>query len=126
MHLPSNQASRESLPSPPGGTRTDLNGVGEKAFYETLPGLEAHASAQGASRRFQGQRVRGPLGLVAPVAQDSLVKQGLASFANTLLMQSSPSRSLEEVTRIDLNSTLKKDSARPGNSSADRLQLVRN
>ncbi len=70
----------------PGGTRTDLTGVGEKAFYETLPGLEGTSLPP----KVRLVAFKGNVYVVlsdshAPAAQDAMVKQGLTSFANTLL-----------------------------------------
>ena len=79
------QSSRESYLAP-GGTRADLSGVGEKAFYETLPGLEGTTLPPKVRLvAFKGNVYVVLSDSYAPVAQDSLVKQGLASFANTLL-----------------------------------------
>jgi len=67
----------------PGGRRTDLSGVGEKAFYETVPGQSGTTLPP---------KVRLVAYVVlsdsyAPAAQDAMVKQGLTTFANTLLKQ---------------------------------------
>jgi hypothetical protein len=72
----------------PGGTRTDLSGVGEKAFYETVPGQ----SGTTLPPKVRLVAFKGNLYVVlsdsyAPAAQDAMVKQGLTSFANTLLKQ---------------------------------------
>jgi len=69
-----------------GGTRTELSGVGEKAFYETLPGLEGTSLPP----KVRLVAFKGNVYVVlsdshAPAAQDAMVKQGLTSFANTLL-----------------------------------------
>lgn len=70
----------------PGGTRTDLTGVGDKAFYETVPGQ----SGTTLPPKVRLVALKGKLYVVlsdsyAPAAQDAMVKQGLSSFANTLL-----------------------------------------
>ena len=66
----------------PGGTRRELSGVGEKAFYETVPGQIAPKVRLVA---FKGKvYVILSDAYVAP-GQDALVKQGLTSLANTLL-----------------------------------------
>ena len=69
----------------PGGTRTDVAGVGEKAFYQSEPTGSGLLTA-----KVLFEAVKGPIVVtfrasnVAP-ADDAMVKQGLASFANTLL-----------------------------------------
>ena len=74
------QAHQEYLA--PGGTRTDLSGVGEKAFYETIPGQTAPkvrlVAFKGNVYVILSDAHVGP-------GQDAMVKQGLVSFANTLL-----------------------------------------
>ena len=72
----------------PGGKRTDLTGVGDKAFYETVPGM----SGTTLPPKVRLVAFKGNLYVVlsdsyAPAAQDAMVKQGLTSFANTLLAQ---------------------------------------
>ena len=69
-----------------GGTRTELSGVGEKAFYEIVPGQEGTTSPP----KVRLVAFKGNVYVVlsdswAPADQDAMVKQGLASFANTLL-----------------------------------------
>jgi hypothetical protein len=70
----------------PGGTRTDLTGVGDNAFYETLPGM----SGTTLPPKVRLVAVKGSIYVVlsdsyAPASQDAMIKQGLRSFANTLL-----------------------------------------
>ena len=71
----------------PGGTRTDVAGVGEKAFYQSEPTGSGLPTA-----KVLFEAVKGPIVVtfrasnVAP-ADDAMVKQGLSSFANTLLAQ---------------------------------------
>jgi hypothetical protein len=70
----------------PGGTRTDLSGVGDKAFYETVPGMAGTTLPP----KVRLVAFKGNLYVIlsdshAPAAQDAIVKQGLVSFANTLL-----------------------------------------
>jgi len=69
-----------------GGTRTELSGVGEKAFYETVPG-QAGTTAPPKVRlvAFKGNVYVVLSDSHAPAAEDAMVKQGLTSFANTLL-----------------------------------------
>ncbi len=60
--------------------------MGEKAFYETLPGLEGTSLPP----KVRLVAFKGNVYVVlsdshAPAAQDAMVKQGLTSFANTLL-----------------------------------------
>jgi hypothetical protein len=79
------QSSRQDYLAP-GGTRTDLAGVGDKAFYETLPGMAGTTLPP----KVRLVAFKGHLYVVlsdsyAPAAQDAMVKQGLMSFANTLL-----------------------------------------
>ncbi len=71
---------------PPGATRTDLSGVGEKAFYETVPG-QAGTTLPPKVRlvAFKGNIYVILSDSYAPADQDAMVKQGLTSFANTLL-----------------------------------------
>jgi hypothetical protein len=69
-----------------GGTRAELSGVGEKAFYETVPGLEGTTSPP----KVRLVAFKGHVYVIlsdswAPADQDAVIKQGLASFANTLL-----------------------------------------
>jgi hypothetical protein len=78
------QAKTEYLA--PGGTRTDLAGVGDKAFYETLPGMAGTTLPP----KVRLVAFKGNLYVIlsdsyAPAAQDAMIKQGLMSFANTLL-----------------------------------------
>jgi hypothetical protein len=66
----------------PGGARADLSGVGEKAFYETVPGQTA--------MKVRLVAFKGNVYVVVSDAhvnpgQDEMVKQGLISFAQTLL-----------------------------------------
>ena len=67
------------------GTRVDVAGVGEKAFYQSEPTGSGLPTA-----KVMFEAVKGPVIVtfrasnVAP-ADDAMVKQGLASFANTLL-----------------------------------------
>jgi len=67
------------------GTRTDVAGVGEKAFYQSEPTGSGLPTA-----KVMFEAVKGPVIVtfrasnVAP-ADDAMVKQGLSSFANTLL-----------------------------------------
>jgi hypothetical protein len=75
------QSSQQSYLKP-GGTRDDLGGVGEKAFYETVPAQSAPKTRLVA--------LKGNLYVVlsdehVPSGQETIVKQGLTSFANTLL-----------------------------------------
>ena len=70
----------------PGGTRTDLAGVGDKAFYETLPGMAGTTLPP----KVRLVAFKGNLYVIlsdsyAPAPQDAMIKQGLMSFANTLL-----------------------------------------
>ena len=69
-----------------GGTRTELSGVGEKAFYETVPG-QAGTTAPPKVRlvAFKGNVYVVLSDSWAPADQDAMIKQGLASFAKTLL-----------------------------------------
>jgi hypothetical protein len=79
------QSSQEAYLAP-GGTRTDLSGVGEKAFYETVPGQAGTTSPPKVRLvAFKGNIYVVLSDSYAPTAQDAMVKQGLASFANTLL-----------------------------------------
>jgi len=79
------QSSKEAYLAP-GGTRTDLSGVGEKAFYETLPGQEGTTLPPKVRLvAFKGNVYVVLSDSYAPAAQDAMIKQGLASFANTLL-----------------------------------------
>jgi hypothetical protein len=72
----------------PGGTRTDLSGVGEKAFYETVPGQSGTTLPPKVRLvAFKGNVYVVLSDSYAPAAQDAMVKQGLTSFANTLLKQ---------------------------------------
>jgi len=69
-----------------GGTRAELSGVGEKAFYETVPGQEGTTSPP----KVRLVAFKGNVYVIlsdswAPADQDTVIKQGLASFANTLL-----------------------------------------
>jgi hypothetical protein len=69
-----------------GGTRTELSGVGEKAFYETVPGQEGTTLPP----KVRLVAFKGNVYVVlsdshAPADQDAMIKQGLSSFANTLL-----------------------------------------
>jgi len=66
----------------PGGRRDDLSDVCDKAFYETVPGQSAPKARLIA--------MKGKVNVVlsdeyVPVGQEGTVKQGLTSFANTLL-----------------------------------------
>ncbi len=79
------QASQEAYLAR-GGTRTDLSGVGDKAFYETVPGQAGTTSPP----KVRLVAFKGNLYVVlsdsyAPADQDAMVKQGLSSFANKLL-----------------------------------------
>ena len=70
----------------PGGTRTDLTGVGDKAFYETVPGMAGTTLPP----KVRLVALKGNVYVVlsdsyVPAAQEAMVKQGLTSFANTLL-----------------------------------------
>jgi hypothetical protein len=71
----------------PMGTRVDVANVGEKAFYRSEPTGSGLPTA-----KVMFEAVKGPVLVtfrasnVAP-ADDAMVKQGLASFANTLLKQ---------------------------------------
>jgi hypothetical protein len=72
-----------------GGTRTELSGVGDKAFYETVPGMEGTTLPP--KVRLVAYKVNVYVILSdswAPADQDAMVKQGLMSFANTLLTSS--------------------------------------
>jgi hypothetical protein len=70
----------------PGGTRTDLSGVGEKAFYETVPGMSGTTLPPKVRLVALKGNVYGVLSdSYAPADQDAMIKQGLTSFANTLL-----------------------------------------
>lgn len=70
----------------PGGTRDDLSGVGEKAFYEIVPGLSGTTSPPKVRLvAFKGNVYVILSDSYVPPAQDAQVKQGLISFANTLL-----------------------------------------
>ena len=69
-----------------GGTRTELSGVGDKAFYETVPGQEGTTSPPKVRLvAFKGNVYVILSDSYAPTEQDATVKQGLSSFANTLL-----------------------------------------
>ena len=79
------QSSKEAYLAP-GGTRTDLSGVGEKAFYETVPGLEGTTLPP----KVRLVAFKGNVYVVlsdshAPADRDAMVKLGLTSFANMLL-----------------------------------------
>jgi hypothetical protein len=70
----------------PGGTRADLTGIGDKAFYETVPGLAGTTLPP----KVRLVALKGNVYVVlsdsyAPAEQDAMIKQGLSSFANTLL-----------------------------------------
>ena len=70
----------------PGGTRTDLTGIGDKAFYETVPGM----SGTTLPPKVRLVALKGNVYVIlsdsyAPAEQDAMIKQGLSSFANTLL-----------------------------------------
>jgi len=70
----------------PGGTRTDLSGVGEKAFYEMVPGMAGTTLPPKVRLvAFKGNIYVVLSDSYAPAAQDAMIKQGLSSFANTLL-----------------------------------------
>ena len=70
----------------PGGTREDLSGVGEKAFYETVPGMAGTTLPPKVRLvAFKGNIYVVLSDSYAPAEQDAMVKQGLSSFANTLL-----------------------------------------
>ncbi|MEP6637026.1 MAG: hypothetical protein ABJB97_09890 [Acidobacteriota bacterium] len=70
----------------PGATRTDLSGVGEKAFYETVPGMSGTTLPPKVRLvAFKGNVYVILSDSYAPAEQDATVKQGLASFANTLM-----------------------------------------
>lgn len=79
------QTSKEAYLAP-GGMRTELSGVGEKAFYETVPGQEGTTLAP----KVRLVAFKGNIYVIlsdshAPADQDSMVKRGLISFANMLL-----------------------------------------
>lgn len=69
----------------PGGTRTDLSGVGDKAFYETVPYSGTTLPPKVRLVAFKGNLYVILSDSQVPAAQDAMVKQGLTSFANTLL-----------------------------------------
>lgn len=72
----------------PGGTRTDLAGVGDKAFYETVPGMAGTTLPPKVRLvSFKGNVYVILSDSYAPAAQDAIIKQALSSFANTLLAQ---------------------------------------
>jgi len=69
-----------------GGTRTDVTGVGDQAFYQSEP-----TSTMGVStvklQAIKGQVVVSLSDVYVTAADDATVKQGLTSIANTLLSQ---------------------------------------
>ncbi len=79
------QASQEAYLAR-GGTRRDLSGVGDKAFYETVPGQSGTASPPKVRLvAFKGNVYVILSDSYVPATQDAMVKQGLTSFANKLL-----------------------------------------
>jgi hypothetical protein len=66
----------------PGGTRDDLGGIGEKAFYETVPAQSAPKTRLVA---FKGNLYVVLSDEHVPSGQETMVKQGLTLFAKTLL-----------------------------------------
>jgi hypothetical protein len=79
------EQSKESYLAP-GGMRTELSGVGEKAFYETLPGQEGTTLPP----KVRLVAFKDNIYIVlsdsyAPTNRDAMVKDGLTSFANMLL-----------------------------------------
>jgi hypothetical protein len=79
------QSSKEAY-LVPGGTRTELSGVGEKAFYETVPGQEGTTLPP----KVRLVAFKGNLFVIlsdsyAPADREAMVKLGLTSFANMLL-----------------------------------------
>jgi hypothetical protein len=69
----------------PMGTRTDLAGVGDKAFYQSEPNMAPAGTNKVKLVAVKGQILVTFTDLNVTPAQDAMVKQGLASFANTLL-----------------------------------------
>ncbi|HVS81812.1 MAG TPA: hypothetical protein VHE60_08755 [Pyrinomonadaceae bacterium] len=69
----------------PGGTRTDLTGIGDKAFYETVPYSGTTLPPKVRLVALKGNVIVFLSDSQVPAAQDAMVKQGLTSFANTLL-----------------------------------------
>ena len=79
------QSSRQDYLAP-GGTRTDLTDVGDKAFYETVPGMAGTTLPPKVRLvAFKGHVYVILSDSYAPAAQEAMIKQGLMSFANTLL-----------------------------------------
>jgi hypothetical protein len=78
------QTSRQAYLAP-GGTRADLTGIGDKAFYETVPYSGFTLPPKVRLVAFKGNLFVILSDSSVPAAQDAMVKQGLTSFANTLL-----------------------------------------